>query len=36
MNDSNPLAGSFFCEDLGIELLEWANGRSVIALDHRV
>lgn len=33
MNDNNPLAGSFFCEDLGVELLEWANGRSVIALE---
>ena len=33
MNDNNPLAGSLFCEDLGIELLEWSNGHSVIALE---
>jgi uncharacterized protein (TIGR00369 family) len=32
MTETNPLAGSFFCEDLGIELLEWGNGNSVIAL----
>jgi uncharacterized protein (TIGR00369 family) len=32
MTHTNPLAGSFFSEDLGIELLEWDNGHSVIAL----
>lgn len=33
MTTINPLAGSYFCEDLGIELLEWADGRSIIALE---
>jgi uncharacterized protein (TIGR00369 family) len=33
MNNTNPLAGSFFSEDIGIELLEWDNGHSVIALE---
>ncbi len=32
MESSSPLAGSHFCEDLGIELISYLDGKAIIAL----